>query len=433
MKTPHTLCACSCFVFLCAAASVASAQRISRISVGSGGIQGDAESYSSSMSAHGRYVAFYSDASNLVPGDTNGTGDVFLRDRLLGTTIRVSVDSSGAQGNDESQYSSISADGRFVAFMSRASNLVAGDNNGSDDVFVRDVLLGATELISVDSSGQIGDDNSYGPDISADGRYVVYGSYATNLVPGDTNGASDIFLRDRVTGATTRVSVGSSGAQADLGAHWAYCSDDGRQIVFDSISTNLVAGDTNGFADAFVRDLATGTTTRVNVDSNGAQANSGVTYPTISGNGRYVTFGSPATNLVAVDTNDDWDVFVHDRLSGITTLVSVSSAGAQGNQFSSRATLSADGRYVAFKSTARNLVQGDGNGVQDIFVRDMVRGLTVRVSVASNGAQADDYSSEPILSADGHHVAFYSAATNLVPGDTNGEWDVFVRSFTRFQ
>ncbi len=352
--------------------SLARAQTTERASVDSGGAQGNNDSGLPSISADGRFVAFWSYASNLVAGDTNGFDDVFVRDRQSGTTERVSVDSGGAQGNDVSHYSSISADGRFVAFQSRASNLVAGDTNGFVDVFVRDRQSGTTERVSLATGGAQGNsDIEDDPlSISADGRFVAFTSVASNLVPGDTNLASDVFVHDRQSGTTERASVDSGGAQGNGDSDNQSISADGRFVAFESHASNLVAGDTNGFRDAFVHDRQSGTTERVSVDSGGAQGNDGSDSPSLSADGRFVAVESDATNRVAGDPNAADDVFVLDRLSGTTERVSVDSGGAQGNDSSERASISDDGRFVAFPSEASNLVAGDTNESSDVFVRE---------------------------------------------------------------
>jgi Tol biopolymer transport system component len=401
------------------------------VSVSSAGVQGNSSSYGTpSISADGRYVAFYSPASNLVSGDTNGSVDIFVRDRQTGTTELVSVSSSGVQGNGSSYSPSISADGRYVAFYSLASNLVTADTNLYEDVFVRDRQAGTTERVSVSSAGAQGNSSSYTPSISADGRYVAFRSYATNLVSGNVNGYSDIFVRDRQTGTTTRVSVANAGYEGNNDSSSPSISADGRYVAFASLASNLVsgAGDTNGVEDIFVRDRQTGTTERVSVSSAGTQGNGASSSPSISADGRYVAFYSLASNLVSGDTNGTFDIFVRDRQTGTTELVSVSSSGVQGNSASSSPSISADGRYVAFYSPASNLVSGDTNGSADIFVRDRQTGTTGLASVSSTGAQGNGASYTPTISADGRYVAFYSPASNLVSGDTNGSADIFVRA-----
>jgi Tol biopolymer transport system component len=414
-------------------AASAAGQVTLRASVGSSGAQGDSSSFYSSISADGRILAFESSSTNLVPGDTNGWQDIFVRDRQSGVTERVSVHSSGAEGNDQSYAPSISADGRTVAFESYASTLVDGDTNGVPDIFVRDRLLGTTERVSLASSGGQADDSSFDPSISADGRYVAFESLATNLVSGDTNGCFDVFVRDRLFGTTERVSVDSSGAQGDGNSGYdsfLSISADGRYVAFQSVATNLVGGDTNGVPDVFVRDRLFGTTERVSVDSSGTQGDDNSGVPSISADGRTVAFYSAATNLVGGDTNGSWDVFVRDRQLGTTERVSVSSSGAQGNGFSFTPSISADGRTVAFGSIATDLVGGDTNGTYDVFARDRAGGTTERVSLASSGVQGDADSHPASISADGRCVTFFSAAASLVPGDTNSSYDVLIRDRT---
>jgi archaellum component FlaF (FlaF/FlaG flagellin family) len=420
------------FYFSPISSSVASDGTMTRVSLASDGTQGNDYSAVPSISADGRYVAFVSEASNLVPGDTNNAKDIFVHDRLTGQTTRVSVASDGTQGNSYSSWPSISADGRYVAFESRASNLVPGDTNNNTDIFVHDRQTGQTTRVSVASDGTQGNGTSMVPHISADGRHVAFNSLASNLVPADTNGTWDAFIHDRQTGQTTRVSIASDGTQGNdqgyvtTGGGGRSVSADGRYVAFGSRASNLVPGDTNDAPDVFVHDRQTGQTTRISVASDGTQGNGASNAFSISADGRYVTFASEASNLVPGDTNNARDIFVHDRQTGQTTRVSVASDGTQGNSPSFVPAISADGRYVAFESEASNLVPGDTNGYQDTFVHDRQTGQTSRVSVASDGMQANGTSWLPSISANGRYMAFYSYASNLVPGDTNNVRDVFV-------
>jgi hypothetical protein len=416
-----------CIVFFTAStlfAIEAFAQPTTRVSVDPAGGDGNARSGSglfgpgSSISPDGRYVAFAAEASNFVPGDTNGVDDVFVRDRLTGTTVRVSVDSSGAEGNGFCFGPSISADGRFVAFMSEASNLVPGDTNGLRDVFVHDGVAATTVRVNVDSAGNQANADGFFPVISADGRFVAFQSEASNLVPGDTNAAHDIFVHDLVTAITTRVSVATDGTQGN--GFLPSMTPDGRFVAFYSIAP-LVAGDTNADWDVYIRDLATSATTRVSVSSSGIQGNSSSWVSAISGDGGYVAFESDASNLVAGDTNGDRDIFVRDRIAGTTTRVNVSSTGIQANGFTVGPTISADGRFVGFYSFASNLVPADTNSClqfpscSDVFVHDRATATTSRVSLSSVDGQGNGASFVP------------AEASNLVPGDGNGVADVFVR------
>jgi Tol biopolymer transport system component len=403
-----------------------------RVSVSTTGAQANGTSTSTAISADGRYVAFGSEASNLVPDDTNNTPDVFVRDRWANVTTRVSVsgDETQAVCCEGSFAPVISTDGRYVVFTSDAPNLVPGDTNHTFDVFVRDRLAGATRRVSVSSGGvqANAEGQSYPGGISADGRYVVFESSSRTLVPDDTNLVADVFLRDVQAGITRRISLSRTGAQTDGGSYAPAISADGRYVTFSSGATNLVAGDTNSSTDAFLRDVRTGATRRISVSSTSAEANSHSFSPVISADGRYVAFSSIASNLVSGDTNSSTDVFLRDWQSGVTRRISVSSTGAQatgGNSFGPA--ISPDGRHVAFSSDAPNLVPGDSAMMIDVFIRDWGPGLTRRVSVSRTGRQANGSSEYPAISSGGRHVAFRSWATNLVPGDTNGRDDIFVR------
>jgi hypothetical protein len=294
--------------------------------------------------------------------------------RVLAATERISVDSSGAQGNNASSAPAISSDGRYVAFQSLASNLVSADTNGQLDVFVHDRQTGQTTMVSIDSNGVQGNNASSAPAISSDGRYVAFQSLASNLVSADTNGQLDVFVHDRQTGQTTMVSVDSNGVQGNNASSAPAISSDGRYVAFQSLASNLVSADTNGQLDVFVRDRQTGQTTMVSIDSNGAQGNNASSASAISSDGRYVAFQSLASNLVSDDTDGVGDVFRHDRQTGQTTMASVDSSGNQGNNASDEPSISADGRYVAFHSSATDLVTGDTNGVGDVFVYDSQSG-----------------------------------------------------------
>jgi Tol biopolymer transport system component len=401
-----------------------------RVSVDSFGVQGNDWSWHRpSLSADGRYVAFMSRASNLVPGDTNRTDDVFVHDRQTGETRRVSVNSFGVEGNDQSWNPAISGDGRHVAFVSEASSLVPADTNERCDVFVHDRQTRHTERVSVDSSGvQANDWSGFSYiSISGDGWCVAFSSPASNLVAGDDNDKEDVFVHDRQTGETTRASVDSSGLQSNDESWDATLSWSGRHVEFTSQASNLVLGDTNDVWDVFVRDRVAGETTRVSVATSGVQGGDFSWDASLSPDGRYVAFTSWASNLVANDTNASSDVFVHDRQTGETVRVSVDSAGGQANYTSGAPSISAGGLRVAFTSQASNLVPADTNGDTDLFVHDRYLGQTTRASVDSSGAQANSVSWVGSISAHGRYVAFESTASNLVPGDTNDVPDIYVR------
>jgi Tol biopolymer transport system component len=409
-------------------ADAAGRVRTTRVSVSSAGEQGDGLSYentNSAVSADGRFVAFYT-ISALAGGDTNGRYDIYVRDRGRKRTSRVSISTAGAEANDNSYNPSVSADGRFVAFESVATNLVANDANAFDDVFVRDRKKHTTRLVSKNVAGVSANFHSMQPAISADGRFVAFASYASDLVPNDTNNHSDVFVRDMKRGKTIRVSLSSGGAQANANSTNAAVSADGRFVAFASDASNLVRGDANTWGDVFVRDRRTGKTLRVSVSTSGLEGNDVSTSPSISANGRFVAFTSSATDLVRRDTNGYEDVFVRDLAGRTTARLSVSSRDRQGNNDSLEPAISGGGRFVAFASYATNLTRADGPSV-DVFVRDRATGRTSLVSRNSSGTPGDDFSDFPSIAGDGSFVVFESGATNLVPGDTNATIDVFVR------
>jgi Tol biopolymer transport system component len=339
-------------------------------SVDSAGGQGDGTSWNPSVSARGRFVAFESGATNLVPGDTNGESDIFVHDRKSGLTTRVSLDSAASEADSYSYYPSLSGSGRFVAFASEATNLVAGDSNDMTDVFLHDRKTGLTTRVSVSSEGLQADGHSYDPSVAGNGRFIAFVSEATDLVAGDSNDAPDIFVHDRKTGLTARVSVDAAGIEADSFCSYPSISASGRFVAFESSASNLVAGDANEVADIFVHDRKTGLVTRVSTTSEGGEAASECSYPSLSANGRFVAYQSFAADLVAGDSNDASDIFVHDRKAGLTVRASVDSGGSEGNDDSRAPSVSGSGRFVAFYSSATNLVASDANGVTDIFVHD---------------------------------------------------------------
>ena len=399
--------------------AIAAPGDITRVSVSSSEEQSNGYSRDADISADGRFVVFWSGASNLVAGDTNEWEDLFVRDIQSGETTRISVSSSGIQADNGSYYPAISGDGRFIAFMSDATNLVSGDTNGFSDIFVHDQQTGITARVSVSSSGAQanGISDSYVA-ISDDGRLVAFNSDATNLVSGDTNGVPDVFVRDRQTGTTERVSLDSNEIQANGGSSNPSISSKGRFVAFSSSATNLVNGDTNTKADIFVRDRATGVTTRVSVNSSGVEADRGASDPSISGDGRFVTFSSVATNLLGEEPYGYPHVYLHDRQTGATTLVSTQD-GYQMVGWSTMPDISSDGRYIAFEFDDR----GDGLPFVAIYIHDRLTGSTTRIS----GGAAEDSSFDPAISADGRFVAFSSFNSHLVPNDTNGWNDVFLR------
>ncbi len=400
------------------------------VSVTPAGAPGNGACYEGAVTPNGRFVAFWSEASDLVPGDTNAASDVFVRDRRAGTTARVSVDSDGNPGDDVSYVPAISASGRYVVFQSDATNLVPGDTNGATDAFVHDAKTGETSRVSTAEDGTEGNNDSFleGSSISGNGRFVTFYSSASNLVPGDTNDDRDIFVRDLRRGTITRVSVDSDGNEGNDRSYNPSISANGRFAAFFSNATNLVPGDTNGREDVFVRDLKRGTIARVSVDSDGNEGNDPSYDPSISANGRFVAFWSRASNLVPGDTDGTADAFVHDLRTGETRRVSVDSAGQQGNDDSYDPALPSNGRFVVFHSDASNLVPGDTNLSRDVFLHDLRTGETRRLSVDAQaaGGNGNSYMYAPSLSPNGRFLAINSAASNFAAGDANGAYDVFL-------
>jgi Tol biopolymer transport system component len=355
-------------------------------------------------------VAFASSATNLVPGDTNGHADVFVRHNSVSTRVSVATDST--QGNGRSDKPSSSRDGRFVAFESDATNLVSGDTNGSTDIFVRDLTANTTARVSLSTDGaQRTGGGSYAPKISSTGRYLTYET------------ASNVFIYDLEGRTTSLVSAGVDGAAADGASYGASVSRDGRYVAFGSRASNLVAGDTNGRDDVFVRDMLSRTTTRVSVASDGSQAGSSPGRASISGSGRKVAFLSDAANLVPGDTNNVADVFVHDRSARTTERVSVGPGGAQANGASDAPQISDFGDDVVFASTASNLARNDTNMLGDIFVRHTQSAVTVQVSVGSRRTPTSRAAFAPAIY--NRTIVFHSDAPELASDDKNGLTDVF--------
>ncbi len=399
----------------------------SRVSLASGGLQtrGGGPSVIESMatSADGSVVAFASNATNLVPGDTNGVFDVFTYDVASGQMTRVSVAADGSEATAPSQDVALSADGNVVAFVSAAPDLVAGDTNGQKDVFVRDRQTGTTTRVSTATGGGEATTGSGAPVLSADGRWVAFSSPAGDLVAGDANGFSDVFLHDRLGAITSRVSVDTNGGDPDGPSVAPDVSADGTVVAFESEATDLLQGgaDGNDLADVFV--AASGVITRVDVGAPVPQGgDSGA--PSLSPDGRYVAYTSAATNIAPPD-HPGTDVFVYDRTAQTTRRVSAAPAdGApDGPSHSADVAIAGTAVLVAFASDATNLVTGDANGATDVFVRDLSTDTTTRESLDAAGGEADGASAAPQLAAEGGLVTFATNAPNLTvsppaPGTT---------------
>ncbi len=416
-----------------AAPAQAAGVSIRRVSVSATGGQTDRATDTPVISDNGRYIAFASAATNLVPGDTNNEPDIFVTDRVTGAVKRVNVSSSGAQAHhldyEGSFGPSISGDGRYIAFASFADNLVPGDTNASLDGFVHDQRTGRTFRVTLNAAGE----QAAGGGVSIDdsGRFVSFISSPSRMIPGSDDNFDAVYHRDLRTGAVNRVDLSTAGDKPDSISGVARISGDGRHVVFQSWGAGLDPRDTNTEPDVFLHNRATGVTELVSVTSAGVSGNGASMGFAVSADGRYVSFTSYASDLLPGDTNEVPDDFVRDLRTGVTRLVSVAADGGPSDHGGNGASsISDDGRYVGFSSSSTNLVPGDLNGASDTFIRDLRTGTTRLVSVNRRGVQGDAGSGAPTTTGDARWLAFASDAGNLVPGDTNGLRDVFVRRAT---
>lgn len=399
-----------------------------RISVSTTGNEANGSSYGASISSDGNFIAFGTTASNFDPNDVGGFIDVYWRDRSAGVTTLISKCATTAFCDAESLSASIDASGRRVAYVSISSNVVPNDLNGTKDVFVRDVVASTSQLGSLGANCSPLSKEAGGGSLSANGRYLAFHTSDSSLVNGDNNATFDVFIRDTKLGAVFPVSVNDNGEMGNGLSSSPKLSDDGRFVVFESGAKNLSALDNNVYADIYRKDLATGKLEVVSMNAGGQPANGTSNSSRISADGRYVVFASGASNLVVGDTNSKSDVFLRDMISGEVQLVSVGYLGLPANGSSGSPSVSSDGRYVAFQSSATNLIASDTNVRQDVFVRDMQNGVTALVSISSNGSMANGLSEFPRISADGRYIAFDSSASNLVSNLVDNEaFDVFVR------
>ncbi|MEV6380989.1 hypothetical protein AB0M31_16385 [Streptomyces sp. NPDC051773] len=433
-----------------AAAGEGARPRTERISVTAEGSQANDYSDVGGISANGRYVAFDSSATNLVAGDTNGFSDIFVKDLRTGAIERVNVADDGTQADNETTTYSLSANGRYVAFTSSADNLAPGDTPDAQDVFVHDRLTGRTELLVEGGTTWA---QTYEPSISANGRYVAFTSSRSDLVEGDTNDRGDVFVRDRWKKTTERISVADDGSQTSGFSEGAAISWDGTRVAFRT-QFLLGGGEEEGTRPEYSRTPATSATsevkrpqaflfyvrdTRTGRTVQAAHTRDGVSVAVrgeigLSPDGRYALYASEWGGIVPDDTNDKRDVFAKDLSTGATRRLTLAHDGSEPNDHSAGQVnqrgpaLSADNRRVVFTSSADNLVPGDTNGDADAFVRDLVTGEVQRLNVTRDGAQSDTAQrSSPLVDAFGRTVAFGSAENDLVPGDTNDTGDVFVR------
>ncbi len=375
-------------------------------------------SYAPSVSSNGNYIAFQSLAPVRGAGDNNMVEDVFRRDVAGSVTLIVSLANDGKQGNNRSYAPGITADGATVVFESLASNLVTGDNNNTSDIFLRDLTAQRTTRISVASDGGDANDASFRPAISGDGAFIAFCSRATNLVQNGGSRAASAFLFERATGKIARIPIDAPPGPTN-GCQRVAIDSDGRVVTVANLS--------GAMSDVYTYDRASGTTDRLTTTADGS---SGIYGLAISGDGQTVAFDSTATNLVSNDTNRSRDVFVETLGNRTTTRVSVRSDGSQlpADSGTSGVAISGDGRFVVFGSVANEVVPGDSNGHEDVFRHELANGQTTIVSVTPDGQPANGSSYAPDINADGSVVAFASLAYNITAADSNREPDVFERN-----
>jgi Tol biopolymer transport system component len=395
---------------------------LTRVSVAADGTQGNDQSFSPALSANGLKVAFTSFASNLVPGDKNGQADVFVKDLATGALTLVSTSVTGMQGDRSSAGPKISADGTKIAFTSYATNLGSENSFENANVFLKDLTSGTVTQVSVATGPEAALIYNIDPSLSADGTEIAFTTQTLHRTGrlGYTM-TSEVFVKNLASGVMTQVSMGTDGGGSGAPA----LSADGTKVAFVS------AG------QVYLRDLVTGELLQVSATATGQSSDGFSGAAAISADGRMVAFTSYASNLVPDDTNGTPDVFVRDMATGAISRVSTAEHGEQANGYSVGPAISADGTRIAFLSTATNLVPSAAGGPinpptsglldrTEVYVKDLVSGVVTKVSIAPGGAPADSHSTDHAISADGTAVAFGSFATNLAPGDSNGQGDVYL-------
>lgn len=400
------------------------------VSIATDGTEGNNHAYNPAFSDDGRYVAFDSRSTSLVSPDSS-VADIFLRDTVSGTLTLISSSTADVAGNNTSTNPAMSSNGRWVAFQSSATNLVSGDTNAGYDIFLKDTQNGDLTRISTTTGGDEGNAASTNPVVSSDGRWVAFQSNASDLVSGDTNSGADVFLKDTQLGTLTRISTTTAETEGDGTSFAPAMSPNGRYVSFDSTSTNLASGDSNAVDDIFLKDIQTGTLSRVTSTFTGGFGNKDANDSRLSSDGRYVSFESAASNFVSGDANGNWDVFVKDMQTGILTRESTSASGIEGNAGSYDGALSLDGRYLAFASDSTNFVSKGAlwAWITDIYIKDLTTGSIIRVSEGPYGEAGSGDSVNPVWSPDGTLLAFESRAGNLTYSDDNGRSDIFFTDF----
>jgi uncharacterized repeat protein (TIGR01451 family) len=420
--------------FLAQRASAAAVQQIERVSVGTGGVQGDYDTYYAAISADANIVAFESLNLGWGPDQPDiNYADIFVRNRAMNVTRKVSVGPGGEPANQRSFHPAVSANGRYISFNSYAGNLVPGDTNrelwmdNGLDVFVYDWQTNRVERVSVTWDGKQIEANSVGF-INGDGRFVVFASagydIARNDVPSD--GRSALYLRELATGSIQRISKAPNGEFPDGLVYAAEANHDARFVVYLSEATNLLPGSVPGIRDVLLYDRQTQQTRRVSQPPGGGLANGSSGPARITPDGRYIVFRSEASNLVPGDTNGVADIFVFDRITGSIELVSRANNGAQANGDSRDPSICGNGRYISFVSDATNLIPQPPNGHRQVYIRDRVANLTFPVTINADGELGNGRGHRAELARDCRSIAFASEASNLVPNDTNNARDLFV-------
>ena len=382
------------------------------------------------LSADGNRVVFTSSAPDLVAGDTNGINDIFVKNLVTGNIERVSLSSAGGQANGHSSDPVFSPDGNKVMFWSEASNLVAGDTNGARDVFIKDLVTGAVERVSVSGTGVQGNASSGNAVFSPDDNSILFLSTASNFTAGDTGGYADIFLKSLVTGVVQRISASASGVGGDNDSFAPQFSPDGNYVVFHSAARNLTA-DNVGTYEIYLKNVSTGAVTLISKNAAGDPANQATGFPVFSPDGTRIAYSSNAINLVSGDNNGMADIFVYDITTQTTQLVSLSASGLAANGSSYIPRFSSDCTKIVFLSYASNFAPNDTNGDGDVFVKDLISGQVTQISsLFFDGTASDGFSTDGQFSPDGTAILFSSEATDLFASDTNGMQDVFLYRFS---
>jgi uncharacterized repeat protein (TIGR01451 family) len=400
---------------------------VALVSTADDGTKGNGHSLSPALPADGSLVAFRSEATNLDPSDDDPGSDEYVKDLSTGDLRLISTSDGGEKGNGFSANPVFSADASRVAFRSGSTNLDPADTDEIFDIFVKDLASGDIMLASTGDDGTKGDNSSYNPFLSVDGGRVAFRSFSTNLDPADGDRRLDVYVKDLATGDLVLASTSDGGVKGNAHSGNPALSADGTRVAFYSSATNLDPADTDTLSDIYVKDLVTGDLALASTSDAGIKGNGTGGLPFLSADGTRVAFRSDATNLDPADTDRRLDVYVKDLVTGDLTLVSAREDGIKGNGNSVSPYLSADGSLVAFDSSSTNLDPADPDAVSDVYVKDLATGNVTLVSSSATGDKGDGPSSNAALSGDGSRVAFYSAAMNLHPGDGDGLQDAFVK------